>query len=111
MNPFRERESEKSAETVLRELKNGNTQAIVPYLNDWNEDERNRFLENEKKFQIENWRIGARKDSQDEISLMYWVSRKNYHFDGDGGPHLEEVGFYFVREGNNLILKKFSAIY
>ncbi|HEX8250935.1 MAG TPA: hypothetical protein VF599_22365 [Pyrinomonadaceae bacterium] len=88
MNPFRNKQPEKMAEEVLRELKNGNTEAIIPYLNDTSDDRKNQFLENETRYKIENWRIGGREDSADKISLSYWVSRRDYY---EG--HLENVSF------------------
>lgn len=106
MNPFRNTEPEKSAEEVLGELRNGNAEVIIPYLNGMTDDQKNHFLENESRYKIENWRIGAREDSADEISLMYWVSRRDY----DEG-HLEDVSFFFVRDGNQWRLKNFNAIY
>jgi len=111
MNPFRNKQPEKMAERILQELKIGNAEVIIPYLNNANEDEKNRFLENEKKYQIKNWRVGSREDSEDEISLMYWVSRQNYHKDHNGSDHLEAVNFYFVREENNWNLQDFRAGY
>jgi hypothetical protein len=103
MNPFRDKQPEVLAEKVLQELKTGNRGAILPYLN---EENKNRILENEKKHQVENWRIGSREDSENQISLMYWVSRKNYY---DGLT--ESVFFFFEREGNEWKLKQFNAGY
>ncbi len=106
MNPFRDKKPETLAETVLRELKNGNTNVIVPYLNDLTEDGKSHFLENEGKYQVESWRIADREDSENKISLMYWVARRDY-FDG----HLESISFFFEFEGNEWKLKQFGAVY
>jgi hypothetical protein len=106
MNPFRGKKPEILAETILQELKNGNPNVIVPYLNDLTEDRRNHFLENEEKYQVESWRIADREDSENKISLMYWVSRRNY-FDG----HLENISFFFELEDNEWKLKQFDATY
>jgi hypothetical protein len=95
----------------LLQLKNGNTEALIPYLNDLTEDRKNHFLESEKKFQIKNWRIGSREDSADKISIMYWVSRQNYSYDVYGNDHLEAVSFYFAREKNEWKIKQFFAGY
>lgn len=103
MNPFRNKQPEKTAEEILRELKNDNTEAIIPYLSD---DQKNHFPENESKYKVENWRIGEREDAEDKISLLYWVSRRDYM-----PEHLEEVSFFFVRDGNQWKLENFSAIY
>lgn len=106
MNPFRDKRPENLAEGILRELKNGNSQAIVPYIADLSEDEKNQFLENEKKFLIEDWRIGEREDSANKVEIMYWVSRKDYY---EG--HQEEVRFFFVNDGTDWKLNDFGAIY
>lgn len=106
MNPFRDRTPENLAETILQELRSGNTNIIVPYLNDSTGDEKNHFLENEEKYRVESWRIADREDSENKILLRYWVARRNY-FDG----HLENVSFSFERENNEWKLKQFSAIY
>ncbi len=103
MNPFRDKQPEVLAEKILQELKNGNTNAILPYLREIN---KNRILEGEKKYQVENWRIGDREDSENQISLFYWVSRKDY-LDG----HLENISFFFEREDNQWKLKQFEAGY
>lgn len=111
MNPFRDKQPEIMAEEVLQELKNGNYQVITPYLSDLNEDRKNHFLENEKKFQIKNWRIGNRENTKENVSIMFWVSRQNYFNEVSNFDYIEEVHFYFVREGNAWKLKDFSAIY
>src|SRR5688500_15468139 len=50
MNPFRDKQPEVLAENILRELKNGNRDAILPFLN---EVSKNRIWESEKKYQVE----------------------------------------------------------
>ena len=104
MNPFRDKQAEKIAEGILKNLRNGETDSLLPYLSHLNEDNKNHILEREKEFQITNWRIGRRIDTEDEISLMYWTSRKNYEWE-------EEINFDFVRENGEWKLKSFSAIY
>lgn len=107
MNPFRDKQPEKLAETILRQLKNGNTNVIAPYLEGLTEDQKNHFLENEEKYRVENWRVADRaEDSENKISLLYWVSRRNY-FDG----YLESVSFFFEFENGEWKLKQFGAIY
>ncbi|CAN5318781.1 hypothetical protein BH20ACI1_BH20ACI1_20000 [soil metagenome] len=106
MNPFRDKNPEIFAENILQELKNGNINVLVPYLIDSTYDQRNQVLENEAKYQVIDWRIGYREDSENKITLTYWVSRKNY-FDGQ----LENVSFFFERENEELKLKHFGAIY
>lgn len=103
MNPYRDKQPEKFAEAILQELKNGNTEIIIPYLK---EDSKNRILESEKKFRVENWRIGNREDSEDKVFVSYWVSRRDYY---DG--HLEDVSFLFEREGIEWKLIQINAGY
>lgn len=105
MNPFRDKQPEILAENLLRELKNGNLNALIPYLNNATEDEKNHFLENEKLYKIKNWRIGGREDSEDTIYLTFWVSRENYP------DILEPVDFDFARESDEFKPRHFSAIY
>lgn len=105
MNPLRNKQPEILAENVLRELKNGNPNALVPYLNNATEVEKNHFLENENTYKIKNWRIGGREDSEDTIYLTFWVSRENYP------DILESVHFDFARESDLIKPRNFSAIY
>jgi len=105
MNPFRDKEAEKIAESILEKLKNGQTESLVPYLTDLEEDNRNQILENEKEYQVEDWRIARRVQTANTLTLMYWTSRKNYEV-----PE-EETHFAFVRDDNEWRLKSFGAIY
>ena len=105
MNPFRDKEVEKIAEGILEKLRSGQTDSLIPYLTDLNEDNKNHILEREKEYQVEDWRIGRRTETTDELSLMYWTSRKNYN------GQEEETRFIFVRDNNEWKLKYFGAIY
>jgi hypothetical protein len=105
MNPFRDRRPEMLAEEVLRELKNDNPQAILPYRKGSTEERTNHFLERERDYQVTAWRVGERTDAENKVSLMYWVSRKNYL----DAP--ESVFFELEREAGEWKLKTFSAIY
>ncbi|MDQ3322326.1 MAG: hypothetical protein M3525_07840 [Acidobacteriota bacterium] len=104
MNPFRDKQAENIAEDILKSLRNGEIDSILPYLAHLNEDNKNHILKREKEFQVTNWRIGRRIETADEFSLMYWTSRKNYEWE-------EEVGFDFACENDEWKLKYFSAIY
>lgn len=98
------------AENILQELRNGNSEIILPLLSKYNEDEKKHFAENEIKYKIKNWRIGDREDSADTIYITYWISRENY-FTEDNGDILEDVTFFLSRESNEFKLTNFSAIY
>ena len=111
MNPFRDKQPEVLAEKVLEDLKNRNTDALLPFLRESKEDTKNHFLEREKQYKIKYWRIGGRRDSADNISVTYWVGRENYPAGPDGSDALEEVSFYFARESNELKPQVFTAIY
>jgi hypothetical protein len=105
MNPFRDKQPEVLAENVLQELKNGNLNAIGPYLLGKTENEKNRLLSNEKAYKIKDWRIGGRQDSENAIFITYWVSRENYP------DILESVHFGFAREAGEIRPTNFGAIY
>lgn len=105
MNPFRDKQPEILAESLLHELKSGNPNALIPYLNNATEDEKNHFPENEKLYKIKNWRIGDREDSEDTIYLTFRVSRENYP------DILESVAFDFARESDQIKPRHFFAIY
>lgn len=111
MNPFRNKQPEILAENILQELKNGNTNILLPYLNNLDEDRKNHFLENEKQYRIRNWRIGGREDSADTTYITYWVSRENYPVNAEGTAILESVHFDFARNSDEIRLRHFSAIY
>ena len=104
MNPFRDRSAELNAESVLGELKSGNTSALLPYLPDLDDGQRERHLSNESVYRIVSWRIGGIEVS-DQLSIKYWVSRSNY----PGGE--EEATFYFSRSGDQWKLDSYNAIY
>jgi hypothetical protein len=104
LNPFRDKQAEKVAEEILTKLRNGETETLLPYLSQLNEDNKNQILEDERKFQIKSWRIGRLEETGDEFSLKYWTLRQNYEWE-------EEVNFYFVRENGEWKLESFDAIY
>lgn len=104
LNPFRDKPAENVAEEILKRLRNGETETLLPYLSHLNEDNKNRILESEKNFQIKSWRIGRLEETEDEFSLKYWTLRQNYEWE-------EEVNFHFVRENGEWKLKSFSVIY
>jgi hypothetical protein len=111
MNPFRDKRPEILAEEVLEQLKNGNPKSILPYIGESSEIEfseyvKNNFVEKEKKYKVENWRIGDREDSIGGSAITYWVSRNNY-FNG----HEESVCVWVAKEGGNWKLKLLASGY
>ena len=104
LNPFRDRDAEVLAEQVLTELKQGNTDTLIPIITNLDADQQERYLSNERKYRITSWRIGAVEAKADELTIQYWVSRTNY-------PGVEEVGFHFIRTSGVWNLKSYSAIY
>ncbi len=104
MNPFRDKEPENIAENILKELRNGKTTSITPYLFERNENNKNHILEKEKVFQAEGWRIGERIDTADTSNLMYWIAHENY-------PGEIEVHFDFILDSNQWKLIQFGAVY
>ena len=104
MNPFRDREPEILAERILQELKNGNTEALLPFSGEKTESNKNHTFEREKEFRVESWHLGDREDSANKVHLKYWAARHKYDYS-------EEVHFYLERENNEWKIKDFGAIY
>ncbi len=108
MNPFRDKQPEILAERIFQELKNGDINILLPYLNGLSdernvtEDEIKRFLENEKRYKVKEWRIGNREDSETAIYITYRVSRENYYRDHNGNDILENVIFDFDPKSKQL---------
>lgn len=105
MNPFRDRHAEVAAEQILEELKNGNPNVMIPYLADKDEDDRERYLSNEREHQITSWHNGEVETTGEELSIQYWVSRSNYP------SSREEVYFFFGRTEGQWKLQSYNAIY
>jgi hypothetical protein len=103
MNPFRDRQAEAMAEQILEQLKNGKTDVLVPYLADRDADDRDRYLSNERDYQITSWHNGEIDTSNEGLSIQYWVSRLNHPGD--------EVHFFFSRANGHWILESYNAIY
>ena len=108
MNPFRDKRPELIAEEYLTQMKEGNSNTILPFVND---ESKERIQEGEKKFRIQTWRVGDRRDFADRVEVMYWVTRENYRNEATGEDHVESVSFFFDREGNELKLETFTAVY
>lgn len=105
LNPFRDTSAERKAEAVLQRLREGNIEALLPFLEDLSEDGRNHILDNESSYRIASWRIGSRYELGDNFSIRYWVTRENY-----AGIE-EEVWFQLVRDSGDWKLVDYSAIY
>lgn len=103
MNPFRDRQAEAIAEQILEGLKQGNARILVPYLANRAEDDRERYLSNEREYRITSWHNGEVETNGDELNIRYWVSRLNHPGD--------EVHFFFVRTEGQWKLGSYNAIY
>ncbi len=111
MNPFRDKQPEILAEAVLEQLKNGNPNSILPYLGESSEIQfseyvRNSFVEKERSYRVENWRIGDREDSIGGSAIEYWVLRNNSF-----NEYEQRVYVWVAKEGGNWELKLFNAGY
>src|SRR5262245_51130362 len=106
MNPFRDKSPEIIAEKYLRGLRAGDVESFRPFFHA--REEADRILDNEKKWPIRSWRIGARHDRPGETELMYWVTRGGgYSKDGIE----EEVRFWIKHSGSGWSVNSYSAIY
>ena len=65
-------------------------------------------MDNEKKWPIQSWRIGDRKDMPRETELMFWVTRGG-GYSKDFGE--EEVRLWIKQSGSSWSLNSYSAIY
>lgn len=108
MNPFRDTRPEVIAVEYLTQMKEGNSNTILPFVSDENKE---RIQEAEKKYRVQTWRIGDRRDFSDRVEVMYWVTRENYRNETTGEDYVESVSFFFVREGSELRLETFAAVY
>lgn len=103
MNPFRDRRAEAVAEYILEQLKAGNTNVLVPYLSEKEDDDRERYLSNESEYRITSWHNGEVDINGEELSIQYRVSRRNHPGD--------EIHFFFARTEGQWMLRSYNAIY
>lgn len=103
LNPFRDKTPEELAELILNKLRDGQVEAISPYIG-----ESKIFLEKESQWPVESWRVGNREDKTDKTEIMYWVKRGNGYF-REG--YEEEVMFEVGWTEGSWKVKSFSAIY
>ena len=105
MNPFRDRSPERVAERYLSELRAGRTAVLTDLLTSSN---REHIINAERKWPVESWRVGGRRDTRAGSELMYWVTRGNgYSSRGDE----EEVSFQVIGFGRQAQVVGFNAIY
>jgi hypothetical protein len=106
MNPFRDRWAERAADRFLSQLRRHDLSVLNVA-----ESPRERYIDNETKWPIEEWRIGRRKDAGSRVELMYWVRRGN-GYPGNGYPGIEEEVYLTVdRSRDPAQVISFSAIY
>ncbi|HYO78938.1 MAG TPA: hypothetical protein VE010_20920 [Thermoanaerobaculia bacterium] len=66
------------------------------------------YVENERNWPIQHWRIGRRKDDGPRVELLYWVKRGNgYSHSG----YEEEVYITVDRPSGQPRVTGFGAIY
>ncbi|HEX7153347.1 MAG TPA: hypothetical protein VF618_17810 [Thermoanaerobaculia bacterium] len=106
MNPFRDRLPERASERYLTALRDGRVEVLTEILSG---DVQDRFMESERKWPVQSWRIGRRQDTAGTSELMYWVKRGNGY--SEPGGHEEEVYFGVVRSREGVRVVDFGAIY
>ena len=93
------------AEKYLKSLRDGDVESIRPFLS---AGEDIHIMDNEKKWPIQSWRIGERRDRPGETELMFWVTRGGgYYIDG----YEEEVLLWVKQSSSGWSLNSYSAIY
>ncbi len=103
-NPFREKESEAEAERFLNLLKEGKCKEAILNLDYWEEYED--MCERESRYELEDWRLSNREDSEQFVRLYYRLKRKNY-FAGYSGEMWIEV----EKTANGWRVRGVEAIY
>ena len=105
MNPFRDRSPERAAERYLSELRAGHAEVLTDLVAS---DNREHIIDAERKWPVESWRVGRRRDTPNGAELMYWVKRADgYSSRGDE----EEVSFRVLGFGPQARVVGFGAIY
>jgi hypothetical protein len=108
LNPFRSRGPEQAAEGVLAQLQGSGPEILKPLLTGCPGDPCRHVLEAERRYPIEAWRIGDRRDEADGVWLMYWVRRGG----GYAEPGYEEEVRFSVRQvGSGWAVEQFGAVY
>jgi hypothetical protein len=107
LNPFRDKSPEIIAEKHLEALRKGDVESIRPFLH-YAQEKSHQILDNEKKWPIQSWRIGERRDRPGETELMFWVTRGG-GYSKDFGE--EEVLLWLKQSSSGWSLNSYSAIY
>src|SRR5690349_20272328 len=74
MNPFRDKGPENVAVGYLSKLRSGQVQSISCCIHE------EYFVEKEKEWPIQSWRLGNRTDSAGKSVILYWVKRGNGYY-------------------------------
>jgi hypothetical protein len=77
-NPFRGRQPERSAESFLRRLKDGDCQRAMSELSHQLQYQQE-TCEHEKTNPLTSWRLRNRTDEPQSVRMYYLVERKNYN--------------------------------
>lgn len=80
----------------MEALRRGDVESIRPFL-DYDQEHVHHILDSEKKWPIQSWRIGERRDRLGETELMFWVIRGG-DYSNDGSE--EEVRLWIKQSGS-----------
>ncbi|HEY6244218.1 MAG TPA: hypothetical protein VIX17_09740 [Pyrinomonadaceae bacterium] len=103
MNPFRDKGPENVAVGYLSKLRSGQVQSISCCIHE------EYFVEKEKEWPIQSWRLSNRTDYPRKSVLLYWVKRGNGYYSED--DYEADVLFTIVDSGQGWELGSFSAAY
>ncbi|HKP69217.1 MAG TPA: hypothetical protein VJV05_08035 [Pyrinomonadaceae bacterium] len=73
LNPFRDRDPERSADQFLTRIQGGDFAQLARAVQDDDKREMIRSLESERK--IKSWFAAGGSDAGDEVSIQYWLTR------------------------------------
>lgn len=104
MNPFRDTIPEKIAASYMTRMRDGNVDIVAPFIKREKEDIPH-MLDNERTYPIQSWRIGDRKDKDNETEIMFWVKRGG-NYSGE-----ESVWFWLTHSGDVWTMTGYNAIY
>ena len=85
MNPFRDKEPERVANTFLNQLQNAEPASLLrPVIKD--ETTFEHICLSEKAHRLKSWNNYTREDTEEGIHLIYWPKRENYNSEGFAPP-------------------------
>ena len=94
-NPFRDKNPEQTAESLLQTMKNNRIETILPYLR-FGSKEPEKYVGREKDLlPVSSWRIINREIERDNRLCLAYLYKNNES--GDEIP----IQFYFIKNGDN----------